>query len=111
MARPPVTTVDNKVQIVLSVLTGEVSGAEAARRIGVSGQTISTWRKQFLDGGRAALAGDPPDTLHDVHALREEAEQLKAALGEACLEIRRLRLAARTEACSPTARRHSSRPR
>src|SRR5207247_9639732 len=56
-SRPPVKPVEEKVRIVLAVLRGEVSMTEAARRERVSETSIAAWRDQFLDGGRAALAG------------------------------------------------------
>jgi transposase len=36
---------------VLSVLSGEMTIAEAARRNQISGQSISRWTLQFPDGG------------------------------------------------------------
>lgn len=42
-----------KEQIVLSVLRGEVSTAEAARQHGVNESLVHTWKTNFLEGGRA----------------------------------------------------------
>jgi hypothetical protein len=56
LSRPPVKPVEDKLRIVRAVLRGEVSMKEAARRERVS-ETSIAWRDQFLDGGRAALAG------------------------------------------------------
>jgi len=50
VARPPVFPVEDKFRIVLSVISGEMSVAEAARRSKVSEQSISTWKRQFLEG-------------------------------------------------------------
>lgn len=55
MAKPSAKTPDEKLRIVLAVLEGELSAAEAGRRHGVSEQTISNWRRAFLDAGRAGL--------------------------------------------------------
>ena len=57
MSRPPVKPAEEKLRIVLAVLRGEVSIKEAARRERVLETSIAAWRDQFLDGGRAALAG------------------------------------------------------
>ena len=48
---------EEKLRIVLAVLRGAVSMKEAARRERVSETSIAAWRDQFLDGGRAGLAG------------------------------------------------------
>lgn len=53
MSRPPVVPVEDKQRIVLSVLAGEVTLAEAARRNKVSEQSVSRWKSQFLEAGRA----------------------------------------------------------
>ena len=55
MARPPVFPVEDKFRIVLSVISGEMTVAEAARRGKASEQSISTWKRQFLEGGKAGL--------------------------------------------------------
>lgn len=45
MSRAPVFPVEEKVRIVLSVLAGEVTVAEAARRAKVSEQSVGTWKR------------------------------------------------------------------
>ena len=63
--------------------------AEAARRGRASEQSISTWKRQFLEGGKAGLVeGGKPGANPRERALLEENEQLKAALGEAHVELR-----------------------
>jgi transposase len=59
LSRPPIKPVEDKLRIVLAVLRGEVSIKEVARRERVSETSIAAWRDQFLDGGRAGLAGGP----------------------------------------------------
>lgn len=56
MGRPPVIPAEQKTRIVLSVLAGEVSIAEAARKEKVSEQSIGRWKADFLEAGRTALA-------------------------------------------------------
>ena len=60
------------------------------RRLGAgrrSEQSISTWKRQFLEGGKSGLAesGRQRSNQHE-RALLEEIEELKAALGEAHVE-------------------------
>ena len=57
MSKPSQRSPERKLQVVLSVLRGELSVAEAARRAGVAEQTVHNWKNAFLDAGRAGLAG------------------------------------------------------
>ena len=64
MGRKPFKSADEKLAIVLSVLKGETTQVEIARRLQMSQTTIAKWQKQFLDGGRESLArGDNAVTL------------------------------------------------
>jgi len=71
---------DTKEQIVLAVLGGQLSVAEAARQHGVNESLIHTWKAQFLEAGRARLAGDRTDDRNGE--LERENERLKALVGE-----------------------------
>ncbi|MET8699357.1 transposase [Kitasatospora sp. NPDC058032] len=88
MARPPVIPVEQKVAIVLRVLSGAESMAQAARRAKVSEQSIANWRRQFIDGGRTGLEGYSSRSVQRERQLRQEIMELKAALGEAYFELR-----------------------
>ena len=48
--------VEKKTRIVLSVLVGEMTIAEAARREKVSEQSIGRWKADFLEAGKTGLA-------------------------------------------------------
>ncbi len=74
-----------KEQIVLSVLRGEVSVAEAARQHGANESLIHTWKTNFLDGGRARLARERQDNGHA--ALERENDRLKRIVAEKELEL------------------------
>ena len=90
MARPPKHPVDVKLKIVLSVLSGEATQAEAARRHGVSETSIGKWKEQFLLGGRDGLAqgsGATKPTGREAQ-LEAEVDDLTRALGEAHVELR-----------------------
>jgi transposase len=89
MARPPIKPVDDKLRIVLAVLRGEISMKEAARRERVSETSVAAWRDQFLDGGRAGLAGGARHGPSGREAeLQAQIDELTSALGEAHVELR-----------------------
>jgi transposase len=89
MSRPPVFPAEDKTRIVLSVLAGEMTIAEAARRNKVSETSVAKWKQQFLESGRAGLlAGGGSRPSGREEALEAEVEELKAALGEAHVELR-----------------------
>ncbi len=93
MARPPKHPVDVKLKIVLSVLSGESTQAEAARRHGISETSIGKWKEQFLAGGRGGLehgASAAKPTSREAR-LAEELDDLTRALGEAHVELRALK--------------------
>jgi transposase len=88
MGRPPVIPVEKKFRIVMSVLAGEVTIVQAARKEKVSEQSISRWKAEFLEAGKTALAAGRtgPSTREDQ--LEAEVADLTQALGEAAVEIR-----------------------
>lgn len=89
MGHQPTKSVEDKTRIVLSVLRGEITIAEAARREATSAVSISKWRDQFLAGGQAALeAGASGGPSAREEQLAAEIEQLNTALGEAHMELR-----------------------
>jgi transposase len=78
-------TAEVKEAIVLSVLRGEVSTAEAARQHGVNESLVHTWKANFLDAGRARLAGERQDNAQAV--LERENDRLKRIVAEKELEL------------------------
>lgn len=88
MARPPVVPVETKTRVVLSVLAGEVTVAEAARRAKVSEQSVGNWKRAFLEAGRAGLAAGRSGPTSREAQLEAEVADLTQALGEAAVEIR-----------------------
>lgn len=83
MSRPPVCPVEEKMQIVLSILAGDVSIAEAARRARVSAQSVANWRHQFLESGRAGLATSTGGRSAREQRLEAELADVIVALSEA----------------------------
>lgn len=89
----PRTTADQRLQVVLSLLSGELSIADAARRHAVTGATVQKWRERFLEGGRQALmeerlGGTATQETLTERRMRLENEQLKLALAEATVQLR-----------------------
>jgi transposase len=90
-ARAKPIPLEQRTRIVLSVLAGEMTMAEAARRSGVSRETVAKWRDRFVAGGRDALQdklSGPSSVSMEERRLRAEAEQLKLALAEATVQLR-----------------------
>lgn len=88
MGRPPKFSPETKARIVLSVLSGEVSIAEAARKEKVSEQSIGRWKAGFPEGGKTALAAGRSGPSSREEQLEAQVEDLTQALGEAAVELR-----------------------
>jgi transposase len=88
MGRPPVIPAEKKSQIVLSVLSGEVSIAEAARKERVSETSISRWKAEFVEAGKTAMVAGRTGPSTREAQLQAEVEDLTQALGEAAVELR-----------------------
>src|SRR5450432_725345 len=91
MARPPMFSVQEKQRIVLSVLRGECTVAEAARRNKCSETSIAKWRDRFVQAGLGALqAGAQKGPSTREAQLERELEGVMTALGEAHVRLRLL---------------------
>ena len=88
MGRPPQIPVEKKTRIVLSVIAGEMSIADAARREKVSEQSIGRWKAEFLEAGKTALVAGRSGPTSREEQLEAEVVELTQALGEAAVEIR-----------------------
>lgn len=82
MSRRPTILAEKKLRIVLSVLEGEISIAEAARPEKESEQAIGNWKRQFLEGGRPgsrpAIRPDTGDRRRNVLELTENGHAVLA---------------------------------
>ncbi len=91
MGRKPFKSAEEKLQVVLGVLKGEMTQVEAARRLEMSQTTIAKWQKQFLEGAHEALArgenAKAPASRRETD-LQAQIEELTSALGEAYVELR-----------------------
>ena len=84
---------EEKIRIVMEGLRGEMTVAELCRREGIAQSLYYKWSKEFLEAGKARLAGDVKRqaTSHEVKDLRRENEQLKQLVGEMALTNRWLK--------------------
>jgi transposase len=92
LPRPPVHPIETKLKIVLSVLSRELTAAEAARRHGISETSIGKWKDQFLAGGRTGLEhGAQRGPSGRERQLEAQLDEVTRALGEAHVELRVLK--------------------
>lgn len=84
---------EEKIRIVIEGLRGEDTVAELCRREGIAQSLYYKWSKEFLEAGKARLAGDTKRqaTSEDVSDLRAENEQLKQLVAELMLKNRVLK--------------------
>lgn len=77
-------TAKRRVALVLSLLRGETTVAEAARKHGITVAEIEQWRERFLLGAENALRARPKDE----EALREEEiKRLQRKIGELTMDL------------------------
>lgn len=86
-------TAEDKIRVVLEGLKGEESIAELCRREGVSQSLYYNWSKQFLEAGKARLAGNTKReaTSSEVKEMQQENDQLKQLVAELALNNRVLK--------------------
>ena len=90
MGRKPIYSPEDKMQIVLSVLRGETTQTDVARRLQMSQTTIAKWQRILFQGGIEALThgeAKPPNSKRE-DILEEQVKELTTALGEAYMELR-----------------------
>jgi transposase-like protein len=76
-------TAKRRATLILSLLKGETSVAEAARRHGLTVAEVEDWRDRFLVGAENALRSRPKDE----EALKEEQiKKLKQKIGDLVLD-------------------------
>ena len=81
-------TAKRRATLVLSILKGETSVAEAARRHGLTVAEVEDWRDRFLVGAENALRSRPKD---DEALKDEQIKKLKQKIGDLVLETDVLR--------------------
>jgi transposase-like protein len=91
-------TAKRRAALVISLLKGETTAAEAARRHGLKVAEVEEWRDRFLLGAENALRARP----REDEALREEeVNRLKRKVGELTMDLDILREAARLRPTTP----------
>ena len=84
-------TAEDKIQIVLEGLRGEIPVSELCRKHGIASSIYYKWSKAFLDAGKNGLTKDThrDATTDEVRRLKEENASLKTAVAEIILENQR----------------------
>ena len=92
-------TAKRRVALVVSILRGETSVAEAARKHGLTVSEIEDWQERFLAAAENALRSRPKD---DEALKDEQIKKLKQKVGELVLDVDILREATKGRPTDPT---------
>lgn len=91
-------TAEQKYDLWVRMLTGQISQAEAAAEAGVDRSTISTLRRVARDGAIVALQASKPGRrrksaaeVSEAAALRAEIDRLSSTIVEQAIELAALR--------------------
>jgi transposase-like protein len=91
-------TAKRRAALVISLVRGGTTAAEAARRHGLKVAEVEEWRERFLLGAENALRARPKEE----DALREEEiNRLKRKVGELTMDLDILREAAKQRPTTP----------
>jgi transposase-like protein len=91
-------TAKRRASLVISLLKGETTAAEAARRHGLKLAEVEDWRDRFLLGAENALRARP----REDDALREEElNRFKRKVGELTMDLEILQTAAGLRPTTP----------
>jgi transposase-like protein len=77
-------TAKRRVALVMEILRGETSVAEAARKHALTVAEIEEWKKRFLSGAENALRSKP---LDDEAQKTQEIKRLKQKVGELVMDM------------------------
>jgi len=77
-------TAKRKAAVVMSIVKGETSAAEAARKHGLTIAEIERWQEQFFAAGENALRARPKD---EEAAKDDQIAKLQRKVGELVLDI------------------------
>jgi transposase len=93
MGKRSVLSAEERMQLVLRVLSKEEPAAQIARRAGISEQTLYRWRDEFLEGGRRALAGRSGSkaSAQAMQQLERQVAQRDQVIGELTIANRILK--------------------
>ena len=91
-------TANRRVALVMSILKGETTAKEAARKHGLRVAEIEDWKERFLDGATNALRSKP---RNDDEQKDEQIKRLKQKVGELVLDNDMLKYAAANRPTDP----------
>jgi transposase-like protein len=91
-------TAKRRAALAISLLKGETTVAEAARRHGLKVAEVEEWRERFLLGAENALRARPKE---DEVLREEEVNRLKRKVGELTMDLDILREAAKVRPTTP----------
>src|SRR5687768_1061031 len=94
-------TVKRRSALVLSILRGETSAAEAARQHGLTVAEVEDWKERFLSGAENALRTKP---LDDEAQKETEIKRLKQKVGELVMDMDILKEAVKPYLPNPSRR-------
>ena len=77
-------TAKRRAALIVEILRGDLSVAEAARRHGLTVAEIDEWRDRFLTGAENALRSRP---LGEEAQKEQELKRLKQKVGELVMEL------------------------
>jgi transposase-like protein len=92
-------TAKRRVALVVSILKGETSVAEAARKHGLTVAEIEDWQERLVLGAENALRARPKD---DEALKDEQIKKLQRKIGELVVDIDILREATKGRPSDPT---------
>ena len=87
-------TAARKTELIIDVMAGKKSVAEACRESGIAQSTFFTWKKAFLEGGTAALKGK--DRSSREAELEAQLKETQRKVGELLMDKEILEFAVKT---------------
>jgi len=97
-------TTKRRSALVLEILRGDTTAAEAARKHGLTVAEVEDWKERFLSGAENALRSKPLDE----EALKDaQIKRLKQKVGELVMDIDILKEAAKPYLPNPSPRQTS----
>ena len=83
---------EQRVQLVLRLLSKEEPAVQIARRAGISEQTLYRWRDEFVGGGKQALNGrGENEQAKKISRLEEQLAERDQVIGEITIANRILK--------------------
>ena len=92
MGKKSELSAEQRVQLVLQLLSKEEPAVQIARRAGISEQTLYRWRDEFISGGKQALNGRGENELaKKISRLEEQLAERDQVIGEITIANRILK--------------------